>query len=150
MTLHAQAFLQAFGLVFSMICAMGPQNMHVLDTGLRRQHVGVTVGLCVTADAVLVIAALSGVGGLSDGEGPAATALRWTASAWLLVWSFKSLRQALHSPVYAADLACTHGTRTALLAAAWVTFGNPSAYVETLVVLGGSGAAWRRSARWRV
>lgn len=148
MAVQTQAFLHAFGLVLSMICAMGPQNLHVLSTGLHRRHVGVTVGLCVMADAVLVAAALTGVAGLTDGQGPAAAALRWTAAAWMLVWACKAFRAACRAPIHAAPSARSRGARAAVLATAWVTLGNPSAYVETLVVLGGSGAAWAGDARW--
>ena len=51
----------------SLIMAIGPQNAHLIRMGLRRQHLWLTVGICVIADITLIslgVIGLSKLGGL--------------------------------------------------------------------------------------
>jgi L-lysine exporter family protein LysE/ArgO len=43
-----------------LIVAVGPQNLHVMRSGLARRHLGATVALCVAADALLIGLGLAG------------------------------------------------------------------------------------------
>ena len=63
------AFNAGMVLSLSLIMAIGPQNAHVLRMGLQRQHVWLTVGVCIVADVLLIalgVLGLAQLGGLSD------------------------------------------------------------------------------------
>lgn len=67
--LLSPAFHAGMVLSLSLIMAIGPQNAHVLRMGLTRQHVWLTVGICIGADVVLIalgVLGLAQLGGLSD------------------------------------------------------------------------------------
>ena len=71
MTLAFPTFTAGMVLSMSLIMAIGPQNAHVLRMGLQRQHVGLTVAVCMLSDMVLIgigVLGLSQLGGLSDAE----------------------------------------------------------------------------------
>lgn len=46
----------------SLIVAIGAQNAFVLRQGLRREHIGAVVVLCVLADAALIALGTAGLG----------------------------------------------------------------------------------------
>lgn len=143
-TLHAAAAAPAgFALAMSLLVAIGPQNLHVLNTGLARRHIGATVLLCIGADALLLAAALAGAAP-ALGE---ATAVRWIACVLLCVCAWRSLRDGLSPSGVTAGHAAKGGLRSALASTAVVTFGNPAVYVETLLLVGGTGAQLDPAAR---
>ena len=63
------AFTAGLVLSLSLIMAIGPQNAHVLRMGLQRQHVWLTIAICVATDVALIalgVLGLAQLGGLSD------------------------------------------------------------------------------------
>ena len=56
------SYLAGLGLGFSLIIAIGAQNVFVLRQGIRREHVIVTATICAVSDAVLIAAGVSGIG----------------------------------------------------------------------------------------
>lgn len=54
--------LAGLGLGFSLIIAIGAQNLFVLRQGLRREHVFVVAAVCAVSDAVLIVLGVSGIG----------------------------------------------------------------------------------------
>ncbi len=141
-------FLHGFGLCFGLIAALGPQNLHVLRTGLARQHVGATVALCIAADLLLIWAGLAGVAELAAGQPGWVAVARVAAAVFLLACAARAARDAWLGVLPGVGEAGRRSCRRALLAAAVVTFGNPSAYLETLLLLGASGAQHPDAGRW--
>lgn len=126
-----------------LIVAIGPQNLHVLRTGLAGRHVVATVLLCVAADALLIGVALAGASAALQAR-PALLAALHLACAPLLLWLAAAAgREALARPVsplrrhpeVASEL------RTALGRAALVTFANPAVWIETVLIVGTTAAA---------
>lgn len=58
------ALVKGFFLSAGLIIAIGAQNMFVLRQGLKREHVLPIVLFCAAADATLIIAGVSGLGGV--------------------------------------------------------------------------------------
>ena len=56
------AYLTGFALCFSLILAIGSQNVFVLRQAILRQHISAIVLFCAVSDALLIMV---GVGGLS-------------------------------------------------------------------------------------
>ena len=46
----------------ALIVAIGAQNAFVLRQGVRREHVGLVVAVCMLSDAVLIFGGTAGVG----------------------------------------------------------------------------------------
>uniref|UniRef100_UPI00286CE8E5 LysE/ArgO family amino acid transporter n=1 Tax=Polaromonas sp. TaxID=1869339 RepID=UPI00286CE8E5 len=62
-------FLAGMLLCLSLIMAIGPQNAHVIRMGLLRQHLWLTIGVCIATDCLLIaigVGGLARLGGLSD------------------------------------------------------------------------------------
>lgn len=164
------ALLSGFGLCLGLILSIGAQNAVVLRQGLRREHIGIVVLVCVVSDAILQTIGVAGVATLVTAEPWLETVARWAGAAFIAGFALLSARRAIRgggSLEAAPDSgpgATTAGTpgdragaavdtrarssRTAtfltILAVTWL---NPHALVETTVVLG-SVAGTHGDARW--
>ena len=97
----APAFFAGLVLSLSLIMAIGPQNAHVIRSGIMRQHLWLTVAVCAVSDVVFIalgVAGLAQLGGLSAkllGAMTGAGALvRWCAGA-------DAVRHTSHAAVFA-------------------------------------------------
>jgi L-lysine exporter family protein LysE/ArgO len=150
-------FTAGMVLSMSLIMAIGPQNAHVLRMGLQRQHVGLTVAVCMLSDMVLIgigVLGLSQLGGLSD---KLMGALVGAGALFLTVYGWKAFHRFLHPQVLNLDPATadapttpttapTTSRRQAVLAALAFSWLNPHAWLDTAVLIGTASLAYGASA----
>ena len=108
------AFNAGMVLSLSLIMAIGPQNAHVLRMGLQRQHVWLTVGVCIVADVLLIalgVLGLAQLGGLSD---KLQGALVGAGVLFLAVYGWEAARRFMQ-PAQAAVVASATPTQPATL-----------------------------------
>ena len=153
-SLFAPAFFAGMVLCLSLIMAIGPQNAHVIRMGLLRQHVGLTLLVCVVTDAVLIglgVAGLAQLGALPDKVLGAISG----AGALLLVWygvgamkRFLQPEVAIYSSGMVQGRQTTHTAPAAMsrgravsmaLALSWL---NPHAWLDTAVLIGTASLAY--------
>lgn len=131
------AFVDGFLLGGSLIVAIGAQNAFVIKQGLVGRFVFWVCLFCAVADAVLIVAGVSGIG-LLVAQWPALVPMMTYAGAAYLAWfGVLAVRRVL-SPV--TDQAQAHDTETlsgALLQCAAFTLLNPHVYLDTVILLGG-------------
>ncbi len=159
------ALLSGFGLCLGLILSIGAQNAVVLRQGLRREHVGIVVLVCVVSDAILQAIGVAGVATLVTSHPWLETVARWAGAAFIVGFALLSARRAwrgggsLEAAPEAADASepaaggvavatrARSGRLATLATILAVTWLNPHAIVETTVVLG-SVAATHGDARW--
>jgi L-lysine exporter family protein LysE/ArgO len=136
------AFASGALLAGGLIVAIGPQNLHVLRVALARRHVTAVVVLCVAADALLIAAAVAGATEALQAQPAWLWALQWAAVPLLLWMAAGSARAALApGPLGVADLNDSPSLRMQLGRTAALTFGNPSVWIETVLIVGAAAAA---------
>lgn len=133
----------------ALIVTIGAQNAFVLRQGLRREHVGTVVALCVASDLLLTQAGVLGVGTALAASAAWTRAARLLGALFLVVYGAGALRRAC-SPhamrVDAGGMAARGRWRTAGSALA-LTWLNPHVYLDTLVLLGAAAARWDAAGR---
>ncbi|SDR74224.1 LysE/ArgO family amino acid transporter [Agrococcus carbonis] len=160
---HVIALVSGLGLCLGLIVSIGAQNAVVLRQGLRREHVGLVVLVCVVSDAILQAIGVAGVATLVTSQPWLETVARWAGALFILGYVLLSARrawrgggslQAADAPNAAEDAAggavavrTRRGRLVTLGTILAVTWLNPHAIVETTVVLG-SVAATHGEARW--
>ncbi|MGM1029510.1 MAG: LysE/ArgO family amino acid transporter [Actinomycetota bacterium] len=172
MELGIAALLSGFALCLGLILSIGAQNAVVLRQGLRREHVGLVVLVCVVSDAILQLIGVAGVATLVTAHPWLETVARWAGAVFIVGFALLSARRAWRgggsleaAPDESSEPAEPEasgggaqvatrrrtGRRTGRLATLAtilaVTWLNPHAIVETTVVLG-SVAATHGDARW--
>lgn len=148
-SLFSPAFTAGMVLSISLIMAIGPQNAHVLRMGLQRQHLWLTVAVCVVADIVLIglgVLGLAQLGGLSD---KLHGALVGAGMLFLTVYGWQAFQRFLHPKTLAIPTDETPSVsarpvtrRNALLSALAFSWLNPHAWLDTAVLIGTASLAY--------
>lgn len=143
--------LAGLGLGFSLIIAIGAQNLFVLRQGLRREHVLLVAAICTASDAALIALGVSGVGLVLHAVPWLIDAVRWAGAIFLVVYGLLAARRAWRPAADAlsvreADAAASLpasgavATRTRALPVALtclaLTWLNPHVYLDTVFLLG--------------
>lgn len=130
----------------ALIIAIGAQNAFVLRQGIRREHVGVVVALCMAADALLILGGTAGIGALVSRFPQALDVLRWGGAAYLAWWAVRSFVSALRPSSLTAEAPRSRGSVITTTLA--LTFLNPHVYLDTVVLLGSLANQHGSDARW--
>lgn len=83
------------GLGFSLIVAIGAQNVFVLRQGIRREHVFVVATICAVSDAVLIAAGVGGMGAALQAAPWLVGVARWAGAAFLVGYAVLAARRAI-------------------------------------------------------
>lgn len=130
---------QGFLLCASIIIALGPQNLFILRQGLRRQHLFATALFSTLADVVLISLGVGGLSSLISGNNLVHTIVTAGGVLFLLWCGGRSLCRA-YKPGSPTEQAATNSAATGLVTVIIATLSfsllNPSAYVDTLVIIG--------------
>ncbi|MBW9121385.1 amino acid transporter [Microbacterium trichothecenolyticum] len=86
--------LAGLGLGFSLIIAIGAQNLFVLRQGLRREHVLAVAAVCAISDAVLIALGVSGVGLVLQAVPWLVVVVRWAGALFLVAYGLLAARRA--------------------------------------------------------
>lgn len=149
-SLFAPAFFAGMVLCLSLIMAIGPQNAHVIRMGLMRQHVGLTLAVCVLTDVALIglgVAGLAQLGGLPDKVLGAISGAGALILAWYGVGAAKRFVQpvpsaATDAKVAVPDRQTTITRRRAVGMALALSWLNPHAWLDTAVLIGTASLAY--------
>lgn len=135
------SFFTGFALSAALIMAIGAQNLFVLRQGLRREHVGPIVLFCGSADALLIVAGVGGVGALLAAVPQLTTVLALAGAAFLAWHGVKAFRRMAASDAMLVGEAGGMTLARALAATAGFTFLNPHVYLDTVLLMGAAGSA---------
>ncbi|HOC13690.1 MAG TPA: LysE/ArgO family amino acid transporter [Propionicimonas sp.] len=160
--------LAGLGLGFSLIVAIGAQNLFVLRQGIRRERTVLVATICAVSDVILIVVGVSGIGAATTALPWLVDVVRWAGAVFLVGYGLLAARRALRPDGSALVLTDSNepGTtssgpattvtlvaarpRTAAsvaLTALALTWLNPHVYLDTVFLLG-SVAATHGDQRW--
>ncbi|GAA1681602.1 L-lysine exporter [Microbacterium lacus] len=150
--------LAGVGLGFSLIVAIGAQNLFVLRQGIRREHVVLVASICAVSDAVLIALGVSGVGLVLQAVPWLIDVVRWAGALFLIGYGLLAARRAWRpsgealgssAPAPGPTAATAGGTAATAGATAVatraipvvatclaLTWLNPHVYLDTVFLLG--------------
>ncbi|GAB2939700.1 LysE/ArgO family amino acid transporter [Aquaspirillum soli] len=133
-------YFQGMALGAGLIISIGAQGTHVLRVGLQRQHVGITVALCILVDIILIGLGVAGMG-LLISENPLLLQLaHWGGALFLLAYGWRAWRACWQGGGSLATYQAAPLNRwQAALTVLTLSLLNPHVYLDTLVVLGAIG-----------
>ncbi|MGB7962145.1 MAG: LysE/ArgO family amino acid transporter [Propionicimonas sp.] len=150
---------------FSLIIAIGAQNVFVLRQGIRREHVLLVAGICAVSDAVLIVLGVSGSGAATTALPWLAGVVRWAGAVFLIGYGVRAAQRVVRPDgggladdavradpeVPQASGVATLVRRDAVMKVALtclaLTWLNPHVYLDTVFLLG-SVAAAHGDGRW--
>jgi L-lysine exporter family protein LysE/ArgO len=130
-------FLEGFLLNAALVMGFGPQNTFLLRQSLARRHLFIMVALSVFLDAALMLLGTLGLGDWMRGLGFITKLLGYAGVIFLLYYGLRSLHTAFKaSSITAAKV--LQGRQNIILTLLAVSLLNPSVYLDTLLLIGGS------------
>ncbi|HEY5786964.1 MAG TPA: LysE family transporter [Microlunatus sp.] len=137
--------LAGLGFGLGLIVAIGAQNAYVLRQGIRREHIGAVVVVCVVSDVLLIMVGAAGVGAVIARHTTVLAVVTVLGAGVLLTYAVQAVRRAIR-PI-ALGVAQDQGrerTRigSVVLAALALTWLNPHVYLDTVVLLGSISATY--------
>jgi L-lysine exporter family protein LysE/ArgO len=99
-TFSASALISGMVLSFSLIMAIGPQNAHLIRMGLLRQHVWLTVAVCLVSDIALIALGVAGLAQLGKLDGWVLRALTGGGALVLLLYSLQAAKRFVYPPAH--------------------------------------------------
>lgn len=166
-----QSILPGFLVSISLIAAIGAQNAMVLRHGIARSHVAAVAVFCIVSDAILMSAGTAGFGAALQANPRVLTAVTLLGVAFLLAYGAMSLRSAWKSPPARATTPASSQSKAtdgdpqegeglsakgtvartlpgAIAGVAAVTWLNPHAYLDTVVLVGSVAASYGEQRWW--
>lgn len=147
--LTAPAFFAGLALSLSLIMAIGPQNAHVMRMGLRREHLWLTVAICVLTDVALIALGVGGLAQLGGLSGKLLGALTGAGAVLLFLYGAQAMRRFVHPAALAAtgagqEAGPAMSRRRAVGLALAMSWLNPHAWLDTAVLMGTASLAYAR------
>ncbi|WP_291993641.1 LysE/ArgO family amino acid transporter [Candidatus Accumulibacter sp. ACC003] len=130
-----------------LIVAIGGQNSYLLRQGVRGEHILPLVLICASADALLIMAGVAGLGAAMQAQPALLGLARYGGAAFLLVYGLLSARRALKPEQLVLDAGSSLPLGLALVTCLGFTFLNPHVYLDTVILLG-SMASQRGEGNW--
>lgn len=136
------SIIEGFIMGAGLIIAIGAQNAYVLRQGILGRHRALLAWICSLSDALLITLGIAGMGFVFTSH-PAVTKAASGAGALYLLWfAFRSFRSAVTGESMSMDDAdCSGGLKESMVTILALTYLNPHVYLDTVVMLGGFGAA---------
>lgn len=142
------AAIQGFTLALSMIIPIGSQNSMLLSQGINKNHHLMTAGLFMLYDALLISLGVLGGSLILSSNDTLFTLLTWGGIAFLLCYgamSFKAAISGVKSDV--SNVVNEKSVKVVVLTSIIVTFLNPHAYIDTVMVIGSVGGQYTGNAK---
>ncbi|GGH95797.1 putative transporter [Arthrobacter liuii] len=130
----------------ALIVAIGAQNAFVLRQGIRREHIGAVVVVCMAGDALLIVGGTAGIGALVTRFPEVLEVLRWAGAAYLLWFAVRSFMAAVKPS--ALEEEAPNSKNSVIATTAALTFLNPHVYLDTVVLLGSLANQLGPDLRW--
>lgn len=122
-----------------LIVAIGPQNVFVLQQGVRRVHVASVVAVCAASDVVLITVGVAGLGALVSAHPAVVTVATYVGGGYVIILGVLAARRCARSPmaIPANPGEATPASRwVAISVALALTWLNPHVYLDTVLTMG--------------
>lgn len=141
-------YFQGIAMGAALILPLGPQNVFVMNQGVRRQYHLMTAALCTLSDVILIGGGIFGGSALLSQSTLLLNLVTWAGVAFLLWYGWRALRTALSGDVQLAAAAALKQSRWRIIVSMFaVTWLNPHVYIDTFVLLGSIGGQLPTDAR---
>ena len=131
-----ESFIFGFYLGFSLILAIGPQNLFVIEQGLKRNHVFLVCLICSVSDFIIIVIGATAFHYFSQSNLIADLMLNFLLLIFIFhfIWNKLNASPELHSLeiAYKKD-----AVRHVVIKALAFTYLNPHVYSDTIFIIGG-------------
>jgi len=128
-------FIQGLIIGFTLIIAIGPQNLFVIRQGLKKSYVFVVCLICSLSDSILITIGIVLSSYLSEISIYLVQILKYLGSGWLLIYGINKIKNSFNIENYAL-INKIENVKNVVLATLAFTFLNPHVYLDTVILIG--------------
>lgn len=121
---------------FSLIMALGPQNVFLIRQGALRRHATLSVFICFICDSLLIIGSVTGLHQLLLKHPQLQSSLTTLGVAFLFYYGVSALKRAFNPSSQILDNEQAHTRRQVILLALGFSLLNPHAIIDSLLIIG--------------
>ena len=139
---------KGFSLTLSMIIPIGTQNSMLINQGINQNHHKMTAALFILYDALLISLGVLGGSIILSHNATLFNILTWGGILFLSVYGLLSMKSAFAKNNNSADTVLKKkSAKVVFLTTLAVTFLNPHAYIDTVMVIGSVGGQYTDDAK---
>ena len=136
-------FIQGLFLGFLLIIAIGPQNLFIIQQGLRKSYVFTVCLICSISDAILIIIGITLSGYLAEISENLVQILKLLGASWLILYGILKIKNSFKKKKI-DETYKTEKLRDAVIITLAFTFLNPHVYLDTILLIGTNSLNFER------
>ena len=123
---------------FSLIMALGPQNIFLIRQGAMRNHAALSAITCFICDMVLITASVVGLQDVLESHARLRVWMTWFGAAFLMYYGVRAFIHVFRTSLQKTEVAQHRTTRwQIIILALGFSLLNPHAIIDSLVLIGG-------------
>ena len=128
-------FIQGFIIGSSLIIAIGPQNLFVINQGLKKNFTFVVVLICSLSDSLLIICGIYLSNNILSLNTSIITIMKLIGGIWLILYGINKIKNSRQHEINSNDFNESSFTKVVVTTLA-ITYANPHVYLDTVILLG--------------
>ena len=128
-------FIQGFIIGSSLIIAIGPQNLYVMNQGLKKNFVFIVVLICSLSDSLLIVCGIYLSNNIISLNTSIITIMKLIGGIWLILYGISKIKNSRQHEIKSSEINEASFTKVVLTTLA-ITYANPHVYLDTVILLG--------------
>ena len=128
-------FIQGFIIGSSLIIAIGPQNLYVINQGLKKNFVFIVVLICSLSDSLLIVCGIYLSNNIISLNTSIITIMKLIGGIWLILYGINKIKNSRQHEIKSSEINAASFTKVVLTTLA-ITYANPHVYLDTVILLG--------------
>jgi L-lysine exporter family protein LysE/ArgO len=128
-------FIQGFIIGSTLILAIGPQNLYVINQGLKKNFVLIVVLICSLSDSLLIVFGIYLSNNILSLNTSIITIMKLIGGIWLILYGVNKIKNSRQHEIKSNEFNEASFTKVVLTTLA-ITYANPHVYLDTVILLG--------------
>ena len=128
-------FIQGFIIGSSLIIAIGPQNLYVINQGLKKNYILIVVLLCSLSDSLLIVCGIYLSNSLLNFNDSLVITMKLIGGIWLILYGINKIKNSNSHNIENKEFKELSLNKIVFTTLA-ITYANPHVYLDTVVLLG--------------
>jgi len=132
-------FIQGFIIGSSLIIAIGPQNLYVINQGLKKNYTLMVVLICSLSDSLLIVFGIFLSNSILNLNQTLIITMKLIGGIWLIFYGIRKIKNARNHIIENTEFKQL-GLNSVILTTLTITYVNPHVYLDTVILLGSISA----------
>ena len=128
-------FIQGFIIGSTLILAIGPQNLYVINQGLKKNFVFIVVLICSLSDSLLIVCGIYLSNNILSLNTSIITIMKLIGGIWLMLYGINKIKNSRQHEIKSNEFNEASFTKVVFTTLA-ITYANPHVYLDTVILLG--------------